>query len=167
MGYFVKIEDQFLMSYMWDIWRFVIPSRRWSHWSYYICSYCRFGKHNKEVNLLKLHGHGEIIFSPIWHWRYLLMLFQQGILCKAWREDIPKKSQRHNKRSWDFCIWDCLIFCHKWKWTYDCAPGSGILCSWVTKVFAHHFPTRHLHIIRIQGYLHSSLSWLARWLCGA
>ena len=26
------------------------------------------------------------------------------------------------------------------------------------KGFAHHFPTRHSHMIRIQGYLHSSLS---------
>ena len=34
---------------------------------------------------------------------------------------------------------------------YDSAPVSGIVCSWVTKGFAHHFPTRHSHIRRIKG----------------
>ena len=38
------------------------------------------------------------------------------------------------------------------------ALGSGILCSWVTKGFVYHFPTRHFYIRRIQGYLHRSLS---------
>ena len=61
------------------------------------------------------------------------MFSQQGRPCEDWREDIPKKYQRHSKRSWDFWICDCWMFCQKWKWTYDCAPGSGIICSWVTK----------------------------------
>ena len=150
------ILDEFLMSTMWYIWRFIIPSRIWSHWTYYICSYCRVGRQNIEVNILKLHGHGKLSFSHIWHYIYLLMFFQQVTLCEAWRENIPKKDQRHSKRSRDFWIWDCWILCQQGKWTYDSVPGSGILCSWVTKVIAHHFPTRHFYMRRIQGYLHSS-----------
>ena len=78
------------MSAMWDIWRFFIPSRRWSHWSYYICNYCRAEKHNKLVSLIKLHGYVDISLSHLWHWSYLLMLFQQGRLCEAWREYFPR-----------------------------------------------------------------------------
>ena len=101
---------------MWDIWRFIIPSRIWSHWSYYLFSYCMVGRHNKEVSLLKFHGHGEISFSHLWHWSYLLMFFQQGRLCEYWIEDITNKSQRHIKKLCYFCIWDCRIFCQEWKW---------------------------------------------------
>ena len=43
---------EFWMSTMWDIWRFIIPPRRWSHWSFYICSYCRIGKQNKGFLLI-------------------------------------------------------------------------------------------------------------------
>ena len=32
----------------------------------------------------------------------------------------------------------------------DCAPVLGVLCSLVNKVLAHNFPTRHLHVRRIQ-----------------
>ena len=56
---------------------------------------------------------------------------------------------------------DCWIFCKKWKCKYDYAPGLETLCSWVTKGFAHNFPTTHSHIKRIQGYLHIPLSWWA------
>ena len=95
---------------MWDIWGFVIPSRRWSHWSYYLCRYGRVGRHNKEVNLLKLYGYGELSFSYLWHWSYLIMFSQQGRLCESWREYIPKKAQRHSKSCWYFWIWYCWIF---------------------------------------------------------
>ena len=144
---------------MCNIWRFIIPSRILIHWSYYICSYCRVGKQNKEVSLIKLHGHDYLIFSHIWHWSYLLMFLKQGIIFESWKEDVPNKSQRHSKRPWYLWIWDYRIFCQEWKWTYDCAPVSGILCYWVTKGSAHRLTTMHLYIIMIQGYLHSSFSW--------
>ena len=136
-----------------------IPARRLIHWSYYICSYCRFGIQNKELSLVKLCEHGRISFSHILHWSYLLMFLQQGRLCGAWIEDVPKQSQMNIKRPWDLWIRYCWIFCQELKWTYYCTLGSGILCSWVTKVFAHHLPTRYSYTRRIQGYLHISLSW--------
>ena len=143
---------------MWDVWSLTISSIRWIHWSYYLYSYCRVMRQNKKVGLLKLHGDRELGFSHLWHWSYLLMSLQQGILCESWIEDIPKKYQRHSKSPWYLWIWYCQIFCQEWKWTYDCAPGSGISCFWVTKVFVHHLPTRHFHIRRIKEYLHSSFS---------
>ena len=142
----------------WGIWRFIILSRIWSHWSYYIFIYFRVGIQDKEVSLLILHGCVELSFSNILHWSYLLMFFQQGRLYESLREDVPKKSHRHSKRPWNFWIWDCRIFCQEWKWTYDWNPGSGILCYWVTKVCVHHIPTRHSHLRRMKGYLHISLS---------
>ena len=121
------IVGGFLISDMWDIWRVLILSRRWSHWWYcFLCGYCRVGRQNKEVSILKLHWHGELGFSHIWHWSYLLVFFQQGSICESWREDVPKKSQRHSKKPWDLWIWYCRIFCQEWKWAYDCALGSGI-----------------------------------------
>ena len=125
------------------------------------------GKQNKEVSLLKMHGYGELRLSHLWQWSYLIMFFQWGRFFEAWGEEIPKKPQRNSKRSWDFWIWDCWIFYQKWKWTYDCAPGSGILCSWIIKGFVHHFTTRHSLIRCRKGYLRSSFSWWAWWLCGA
>ena len=96
------IPDEFWISTMWNIWRFFIPSIIWSHWSYYLWSYFGVGRQNKEVSLLKLHRHGEISFSHILHWSYLLMFIQQGRLCEAWREDINKKYQRHSKKALRF-----------------------------------------------------------------
>ena len=90
------------MSAMWYIWRFIVPSRIWIHWSYYLCRYCRFGIQNKEVSLLKLNGHGDISFSHLWQWICLPMFFQQWRLYEYWREDIPKKTQMHSKRPWYF-----------------------------------------------------------------
>ena len=148
------ILDEFWISAMWDILRFLIPSRIRSPLSYNICRYCRVGTRKKEVSLIKLHVHCDLILSHLWNWRYLLKFFQQGIPCESWREDVPKKSQRHSKGLWDFCIWDCRILFQEWKWTYDWNPGSEILCYRVTKGFVHHFTTRNLHIRRIQGYLH-------------
>ena len=103
------------MSAMWDIWRFIIPPRKLIHLYYYLYSQCRVGRKNKEVSLLKLHGHGELIFSHIWNWIYLLMFFQQEIIYEAWMEDTPKKSQRHIKSPWYFWICYCWIFFQEWK----------------------------------------------------
>ena len=36
----------------------------------------------KKLVYSNLHGHGELSFSHLLHWRYLLMFFQQGILCE-------------------------------------------------------------------------------------
>ena len=79
------ILDGFLMLSMWDIWNVFMPPKRWSYCSYYLCSYCRFGRKNKNYILVKLNGHSELSFSNLWQLSYLFMLFQRGRLCVDWR----------------------------------------------------------------------------------
>ena len=155
------ILDEVLMSAMWAIWRSFTPSRIWNHYSYYIWIFYRVGSQNKEVSLIKPYGLGELSFSHLCHWSYLLMLFQQGRLCGDWREDVPKKYKRHSKRLLDSWIWYCWVFCQEWKLTFGCALGSCILYSWVTKGLMHHLPTKHSHVRRIQSCLNISFSLLA------
>ena len=153
---------------MWNIWRFVITSIRWIHWSYYFCSYCRVGRQNKEFSLFKLHWHGDLSFIIIFHWSYLLMFFQQGRLCESWREDTPNKAQRHSKSPRYFWIWDCKIY------SVRSESGRMILIqdhAYYVLGFPKDLRILYPHVIHtLEGYKGTFIAYLSWWawsLCGA
>ena len=94
---------------MWDIWRFIIPSWRWSYWSYYLYSYCRIGKQNKEVSIIKLTFKWDYVIG-----RSVAMLIWIGLWTKLRIYRVPPDPIRWSCRDFGFLWRSFILDCMLW-----------------------------------------------------